>query len=72
MRNVGSDGNDDTANFVSKDARIGRFARIKRESFEYIAEIHARRLHVDDYFARPARRLPERREAQGVELAALT
>jgi len=34
MRNIGSDGGNDTANFVSKDPAIGGFAGIKRESLE--------------------------------------
>ena len=63
VRNIRSDGSDDTANFVSKDARIGRFPRIKRESLEHVTEIHTRRLHVDDYLTWPARRLRERRES---------
>ena len=72
MRNIGSDGGNDTANFVSKDAPIGGLAGIKRESLEHVAKIHARRLNVDDYFARPARRLRKRDEPQSIELAPLT
>src|SRR6478609_6641664 len=72
VRNIGSNGGDDTANFVSEDARIGRFAGIKRESLQHVAEIHAGRLNVDYYFARPARRLRKRNEPQTIELAPLT
>src|SRR5207248_9452621 len=69
VRNIGSDGGDDTANFVSKDTRIWRFARIKRESLKHVAEIHPRRLNIDEYFARLARRLRKRGEPQSIELA---
>src|SRR5437773_8360771 len=72
VRNIGSDGGDDTANFVSKDARIWRFAGIERESLKHVAEIHARRLNVDHYFALSARRLRKRGEPQSIELAPLT
>src|SRR5947207_15368315 len=62
VRNIGSDGGNDTTNFVSKDARIGRFPGIKRESLEHVAESHASRIPADDYLTWPARRLRERPE----------
>src|SRR5882724_12930894 len=72
VRDIGPDCGNDTANFVSKDARIWRFAGIERESLKHVAEIHARRLNVDHYFARSARRLRKRGEPQSIELAPLT
>ena len=71
MRHAGADGLDDAADFVAEDARVGRFAGIKRERLEHVAEVHARGFDVDQHFTRPAGRQRERREAQRVEMAAL-
>ena len=71
VRHARADRLHDAADFVAEDARVGRFAGIKRERLEHVAEIHARGFHVDQHFARPARRQRKRREAQRVEVAAL-
>ena len=49
-----ADGLDHAADFVAEDARVGRFAGIKRERLEDVAEVHARGFHVDQHFARAA------------------
>ena len=61
----------DAANFIAEDARVGRIAGIKRERLEHVAEIHPRRLHVDQDLARSARRQRERRKTQRIEVTAL-
>ena len=62
---------DDAADFVAEDSRVRRFAGIKRQRLEHVAEIHARRFHFDQHLTRPAGRQRKRREAQRVEMAAL-
>src|SRR6516164_8406092 len=41
MSNIRSNGYYNARNFVTEDARIGRFAGIKSECFEYVTEIHS-------------------------------
>ena len=64
MSHARADGLHDAADFVAEDARVRRFAGIERERLEHVAEVHARGLHFDQHFARPAGRQGEGRETQ--------
>ena len=56
VRHPRADGLDDTAHFVAEDARIRRFAGIKSERLEHVAEVHARGFDFDQHLDRVRRR----------------
>ena len=67
-----ADGDHLAGHFVAENPRVGSFRRIKRQRLEHVAEIHARRLDLDEHLARRAHRQGERHELQAVEQPALT
>ena len=62
----------DTSHFIAENARVRRIAGIKRERFEHVAKIHARRFDVDQHLAGTTRRQLKRSKTKGIKMPTLT
>src|SRR6476469_6208785 len=66
--NARSHGRNDPGHFISENARIGRFSRIKGERLEHVAEIHSGGFDIDDHVAGIALRRREGNKLKCIEV----